>query len=102
MRYSNGQSGSAKLVYRSRPDEPCPFGWNEVLAFARNAKEEFFERADIKDDAINRPDVTFETGVAEKFLLYSKTERDKIRKLGPITARTWCALRRPRRRGIRS
>ena len=88
LRYKNGQPGSATLVYRSKSDEPCPFGWNEVLTFARNAKTKFFGCASIKDEAINRPDVTFETGVAEKFLSYSKNERDKIRKLGPITAKT--------------
>jgi CRISPR-associated protein Csb1 len=88
LKYKNGQPSSVKLVYRSKPDDPCPFGWNEVLNFARDAKKKFFERASIRDDAINRPDVTFETSVAEKFLSYSKDKRDKIRALGPITAQT--------------
>jgi CRISPR-associated protein Csb1 len=88
LKYKNGQPISAKLVYRSKPDDSCPFGWNEVLTFARDAKKKFFERASIEDEAINRPDVKFETGVAEKFLSYDKGERDKIRQLGPITAAT--------------
>jgi CRISPR-associated protein Csb1 len=88
LKYKNGQPGSAKLVYRSKSDDSCAFGWDEVLNFARDATKKFFGRASIEDDAINRPDVTFETGVAEKFLSYPQAERDKIRKLGPITAET--------------
>jgi CRISPR-associated protein Csb1 len=97
LKHKNGQSVSAKVVYRSRPDDPCPFGWEEVLVFARDAKKRFFELAKIDEDAINRPNVIFETGVAEKFLNYDKADRDKIRKFGPITAQTLAHFEKERK-----
>jgi len=102
LRYEDGQSGSAKLVHRSKSDGPCPFGWGEVLKFAQDAKKKFFERAGIKDDAIDRPNVKFDTGVAEKFLSYSQPERDKMRKLGPITAQTLAGYEAAKKKRERS
>lgn len=88
LKHADGQSASAKFIYRSKENGPCPFGWEQVVQFARSAKKEFFKRGGIEENAIDRHDVTFETGVAEKFLAYPQAERDKIRKLGPITAET--------------
>ena len=88
LKYANGQERLAKLVYRSKPDEACPFGWDEALAFAKSAKSNFFQCAGIDENAIDRRDVKFESGIAEKFLSYSQPDRDKIRKLGPITQQT--------------
>ena len=88
LKCADGQRQSAKLIYRSKPDEACPFGWEEVLAFAKSAKRNFFQCAGIDENAIDRRDVKFESGIAEKFLAYTQADRDKIRKFGPITQAT--------------
>ncbi len=67
----------------------------EVLEFANSAKLEFFKLANRGEEAIDRCDVVFETGVAEKFLAYSQKERDKIRKLGPLTRETLARFEAP-------
>lgn len=88
----DGQEASIKLIYRSKPGEGWPVDWpftrTDVLAFAKKAKSDFFNLAGMDEQAIDRRDVVFETGVAERFLDYSKDDRDKIRKLGPITQAT--------------
>jgi len=88
LKDDNGQTASAKLIYRSKPAADWLFTDTDVLNFAENAKSDFFRLADVDEHRIDRPDVVFETGVAEKFLGYSQTDRDKIRKLGPITQAT--------------
>jgi CRISPR-associated protein Csb1 len=86
LRYKDGEESSIKLIYRSKPSGDCPFGDTNVLDFANTAKSKFFKLAGNGEQAIDRRDVVFERGVAEKFLAYSQSDRNKIRKLGPITA----------------
>lgn len=88
LRCADGQATSVKLVYRSKPDEDWPFTNTQLLDFAKTAKSKFFELVDLDEQAIDHRDAVFETGVAEKFLGFSKGDRDKIRKLGPITQAT--------------
>jgi len=85
LKYEDGKTASIKLIYRSKPEEKCPFTAQDALEFAKKAKSKFFELAGIDEEAIDRRNERFETGVAEKFLAYSQGDRDKIRKLGPIT-----------------
>jgi CRISPR-associated protein Csb1 len=88
LKYADGQCSSFKLIYRSKPEEDCPFTKADVLKFAKEAKKEFFKLAGIDESKIDRRDIVFENNVAERFLSYSKDDRDKIRRLGPITKET--------------
>lgn len=88
LKYKDDEKPPIKLIYRARPGIDASFTYNEVLTFAKEAKTEFFRLARINEEGIDRRDAVFETGIAEKFLSYSKGDRDTIRKLGPITQET--------------
>jgi len=88
LKYADGQSISTKLVFRSKSGIDDQFTETDVIDFAKKQKSEFFKLAGIVNDKIDRRDAVFEKDVAEKFLTYSKADRDKIRKLGPITRET--------------
>ncbi|MBX3364024.1 MAG: type I-U CRISPR-associated protein Cas7 [Phycisphaeraceae bacterium] len=89
LKYHDSEAPSAKTVYRTKSSTDLGIGDKEALRFARSATIAFFKRAGVKDGSpIDRKNAVFERGVAEKFLGYSQGDRDKIRKLGPITATT--------------
>jgi len=93
LRFTDGASTKddstcVRLVYRSKPSDDRRFNREEVQNATNEAKSAFFRLAGINEDQIDRTDVVFEKGVAEKFLAYSQGDRDKIRKLGPITQAT--------------
>ncbi|MEW6235522.1 MAG: type I-U CRISPR-associated RAMP protein Csb1/Cas7u [Candidatus Omnitrophota bacterium] len=79
---------ASQLVYRSK----MPINWScnheMALVFTDEAKKEFLKVAKINEEQWNHPDIIFERDVAENFLSRKKEERDKIRKLGPITKET--------------
>lgn len=77
-----------KLVYRSRPSEDYQFTREYVQNAADRARKAFFQLAGIEEDKIDHPNVVFEKGVAENFLGRPQADRNKIRKLGPITQAT--------------
>lgn len=78
---------STKLVSRRGDAKPVTFDPQEVEQFARLAAEEFFRVANIAFDGKDHVDAIFETGVAEEFLGMGD-DREKVRKLGPITRAT--------------
>lgn len=73
-----------------RRGNAAPFGLDatEIEQFAESAAREFFAMAKIDFDKKDHLDAVFETGVAEEFLGMSKDDREKISKLGPVTAAT--------------
>lgn len=89
LKYADKEAvSSGKLIYRAKKSEDCPFTVDHVLEFAKEAKSAFFKLSGIEEGSIDRRHVTFEKGVAERFLAYPKIQREKIRKLGPITKGT--------------
>jgi hypothetical protein len=86
LRFKGEQS--VKLVYRKDNDKPVSMNPTEVENFAETAAKAFFEAANIDFDKKDYRDAKFETSVAEDFLSKSKADRDKISRLGPITAAT--------------
>ena len=79
---------TVRLVYRSKSSEDRQFNRDDVQRITNDAKSAFFQLADIDEDQIDHADVVFEKGIAEKFLASTQSDRDKIRKLGPITEET--------------
>jgi CRISPR-associated protein Csb1 len=77
-----------KKVHRRGEPEPIQLDPAEIEKFAEDSAKEFFTLAEIKFDAKDHLDAIFESGVAEKFLAKDKGEREKISRLGPITAET--------------
>lgn len=93
LRFADGANDkegetAVKFVYRARPSEDRHLHRDQVQDSAEQAKVAFFNLAGIAEDEIDYPDVVFERGVAEKFLAYPQSDRDKIRKLGPVTQAT--------------
>ncbi len=78
----------AKLVHRSKDDEPLTLDPKQIEQFADDAAKEFFKIAEIDFGKKDFSDAVFETGVAEDYLSKSAAERKKISQLGPITAAT--------------
>lgn len=58
------------------------------MSFAETAKSNFFKLAGFDEETMHRRDAVLETNIAERFLSYPQGDRDKIRKLGPITQAT--------------
>ncbi|HEU0141637.1 MAG TPA: type I-U CRISPR-associated protein Cas7, partial [Bryobacteraceae bacterium] len=87
LRFKDGATHSIKLIYRSKPgmEQELP---EDVLSFAETAKSNFFKLAGIDEETMHRRDAVLETNIAERFLSYPQGDRDKIRKLGPITQAT--------------
>jgi hypothetical protein len=84
LRFKGEQSTT--LVYRKGEDKSVTM--KAVEDFAETAAKAFFEVAGIVFDKKDYRDAIFETSVAEKFLSKPKADRDKISRLGPITAAT--------------
>jgi CRISPR-associated protein Csb1 len=84
LRFKGEQSTT--LVYRKGDSKPVTM--MAVEDFAEAAARAFFVVADIVFDKKDYRDAIFETSVAEDFLSKSKADRDKISRLGPITAAT--------------
>jgi CRISPR-associated protein Csb1 len=86
LRFKGDQS--LKFVYRNSDDKPVKLKLQTVENFAETTARAFFVLAAIAFDEKDYRDATFETSVAEDFLSKSKADRDKISRLGPITAAT--------------
>jgi len=76
------------LVPRRGTPEPIVLDPGEVQRFAQSSAEAFFALAQIGFGEKDQLDAVFESGVAEEFLGMGDDDRDKVRKLGPITAAT--------------
>jgi hypothetical protein len=75
-----------KLVPRRGAAKTITLYRNEIERFAEDAATTFFGLAGIDFDKKDHLDAIFEKGVADAFLAKSKEEREKISRLGPITA----------------
>lgn len=83
------------LVKHRRGDERISVDRTAILGFARTSGEAFFNAMGLKFESKDHPDARFEKEVAEEFLgltdakgKLSGSERDKVRRLGPITKQT--------------
>ena len=75
------------MIPRRGEGKNIKLDFSVVMKFATDSAKAFFELANIPFDQKDHVDVVFETGVAEEFLAMGE-DRDKVRKLGPITAAT--------------
>jgi len=83
------QTDTYKLIPRRGEGKAIKLDPSVVMKFAMDSAKAFFKLADIPFDKKDHLDAVFETGVAEEFLaIKDKKDRDKVRKLGPITAAT--------------
>ncbi len=76
------------FVRHRMEDQPIELDKNEVVTFAEEKAKAFFEAMGITFESKDHLDARFEKDVAEEFLGLSSAERDKVRKLGPITRET--------------
>jgi CRISPR-associated protein Csb1 len=83
------------LVCHRKEDQSIELDKNEVVTFAEKKAEAFFNAMSIGFESKDHLDARFEKDVAEEFLgltdskgKLSSAERDKVRKLGPITRET--------------
>ncbi len=81
------QLDSTRLILRRGGPEPVTFDSQVIRGFATTAAKAFFHAAGIPFENKDYPDAVFESGVAEEFLAMGD-DRDKVRKMGPITAAT--------------
>jgi CRISPR-associated protein Csb1 len=76
-----------RLVPRRGEARPVSLEPPAIIAFARASAKSFFDTAGIPFDRKDHLEAIFETGVAEEFLAMGD-DRDRVRRLGPITRAT--------------
>lgn len=93
------------LIRHRKSDDPIKLDATEVRTFADKAARAFFKAMEIEFEEKDRLDAKFEKDVAEEFLglkdskgKLSGAERDKARKIGPITRPTMVEYWRQRRK----
>jgi CRISPR-associated protein Csb1 len=85
LRYKSDRTSK---IPRRGEEEPISLDLGEVKEFATSSAREFFRRANIEFDRKDHLNAVFEKGAAEEFLGLGKADREKLSRLGPITAAT--------------
>jgi CRISPR-associated protein Csb1 len=97
------------LVRHRKDDESIGVDRANVLEFAKEAGQRFFKAMGIEFEKKDHLDATFQKDVAEEFLgltdakgKLSGVERDKVRKIGPITRETLDEYKRDKKKREKS